>query len=271
MADLLVDRGVTSPGKAALLVSFNAVELAASFLAGAFALRLAGLLRDMKDRRKVKKRCAAAFQARERGDLDAVVANYAEARSFSDDPALSLAVGWAYRELERPAAESFLEFRRAALALGAQDRMIDLDGVTVSLRGLAYLLALVEAPQVLQRQDLEGAWRDELRRMTRGAVTSFEAAAIAQSERPSVSVGERTLEWRPRPLSAAANYYLAARTVASVPFAGTFSEVPRLRTNALRILRDVGTGSVHPGEARFGEVSNRWERELADLTLPPAE
>lgn len=41
----------------------------------------------------------------------------------------------------------------------------------------------------------------------------LEAAAISQSERPGVSVGERDLEWRPRPLSAAANYLLAARAV----------------------------------------------------------
>lgn len=270
VADFLVDRGTTSPGKAALLVSFNAVELAASFLAGAFALRLARLLREMKSRRRVKRRCAAAFAARERGDSDAMIANYAEARSLSDDPALSLALGWAYREIGRPTAESFLEFRRAALGLGSQDQLINLDGVSVSLRGLAYLLALAEAPQVLQREDLRGAWREELDRMARGAARSFEAVAIAQSERPSITLGERRLEWRPLPLSAAANYYLAARGMASVPFASSTVEIPRLRDRAVEMLRRAKDGAV-PNEAdRLMSVAKRWRGELAvDVGLRP--
>lgn len=269
-AETLVERGAVTPGKAALVVSFNAVELAASFLAGAFALRLAGFLREMKTRRKVKKRCTAAFRARTRGDLDAVIANYAEARSLSDDPALSLALGWAYRELGRPAAESFLEFRLAALELGAQDRMIELDGVTVSLRGLAYLLALVEAPQVIQREDLVGAWREEMDRMVRGAVSSFEIAAISQSERPAVSLGDRKLEWRPRPLSAAANYYLAARTVVAVPFSASSVELPRLRRKALDMLSRVETDAAGMRDAALSDVSTRWKVELEDQQRLPA-
>lgn len=267
-ARLLVDGGYTSPGKAALLVSFNVAELAASFLAGAFALRLALLLGEMKTRRAVRKRCDAALEARERGDLDAVIANYAEARSLRDDPALSLALGWAYRETGRPSAESFLEFRRAALDLGAEDRMLHLDGVALSLRGLAYLLALVEAPQVLQRDDLAAAWREEMDRMVKGAVSSFEVAAISQSERPGVSIGDRDVEWRSRPLSAAANYYLAARAVAAVPFSGSSTEFPRLRTNALEMLRKTGTDVSDAEESRLSAVARRWQGELADNAGP---
>lgn len=264
LAGFLVDQGYATKGNAALLVSFNAAELAAGFLAGAFAIRLATMLREMSRRRKVRKRCEAAFRARERGDLDAVIANYAEARSLADDPALSLALGWAYRETGRPAAEAFLEFRRAALELAPEDRTIDLDGAAVSLRGIAYLLALVEAPQVLERDDLEGAWRKELGRMVRGAVASFEAAAISQSERPGVSLGERDLEWRPRPLSAAANYYLAARSVAAVPFVDVSAGIGRLRDGAVRLLRRAGEESDEADADRIEAVAARWEAALAD-------
>lgn len=262
-AEFLVDNGHTTSGKAALLVSFNAVELAASFLAGAFALRLAMLLKDAHRRRKVKQRCEAALEARERDDLDAVIAHYAEARSLEDDPTLSLALGWAYRETGRPAAESFLAFRRAALELATEDRTIEIDGVALSLRGLAYLLALVEAPRVLEREDLAGAWREELDRMTRGAVASFESAAIAQSERPGVSVGDRELEWRPRPLSAAANYYLAGRAAMAVPFASSTGEVPRLRRNALELLSDMREEAAGEGAGQLDNVAKRWRGELA--------
>ncbi len=270
-AEYLVDNGHTTSGKAALLVSFNAVELAASFLAGAFALRLAMLLKDAHRRRKVKERCEAALEARERGDIDAVIAHYAEARSLEDDPTLSLALGWAYRETGRPAAESFLAFRRAALELATEDRTIEVDGVALSLRGLAYLLALVEAPRVLEREDLAGAWREELERMTRGAVASFEAAAIAQSERPAFSVGDRELEWRPRPLSAATNYYLAGRAAMAVPFASPTSEVPRLRGNAVELLGDTREEAASEEADRIESAARRWRRELAaEVGLSPA-
>lgn len=262
--ELLVDQGHTGPRNAALLVSFNAAELSAGFLAGTFAVRLATLLAEMKRRRRVRRRCTAAARAWRRGDLDAAVDNYAEARSLEDDPALSLALGCVYRATKRPAAESFLEFRRAALGLASEDRMIDLDGVAVSLRGLAYLLALVEAPQVLRREDLAGAWREELGRMVRGAVASFEVAAISQSERPGVSVGERCLEWRPRPLSAAANYYLAARSIVAVPFVSASASLDRLRTHALQMLRSAGTEAGEAGRDRLEDVAARWEAALAD-------
>lgn len=75
VASWLVDQDYASKGHAALLVSFNAVELAASFLAGAFALRLALLVWEIHKRRRIKKRCAAALEARERGDMDAVIAS----------------------------------------------------------------------------------------------------------------------------------------------------------------------------------------------------
>ncbi len=255
----LVEEGHATRGNAALLVSFNAAEIAAGFLAGAFALRLAGELREMHRRRKVKKRCEAAQKARERSDLDAVLDNCEEDRSLADDPSLSLALGWAYREIARPAAESFLEFRCAALELASEDRTIEVDGVVLSLRGLAYLLALVEAPQVLRREDLSGAWREELGRMVSGAVASFESTAISQAERPGVTIGDRNLKLRPRPLSAAANYYLATRTVLAVPFVDATVEVRRLRERALELLRDA-EGRPELREA----VATRWEATLAE-------
>ncbi len=265
LASWLVEQGHASPGHAALMVSFNVVELAASFLAGAFALRLAILVREIQTRRRVKKRCTEALRARERGDIDGVIANYSEALSLSGgDPGISLALGWAYREIGRPAAESFLAFRRAATDLATRDRVIEVHGVTLSLRGLAYLLALVEARQVLEQEDLRGAWRSELDRMLRGAVSSFEVAAISQIDRPGVRVGERELAWRPRPLSAAANYYLAARTVASVPFVQSSDELERLREQALSTVSSAGAKLTDDDSVRpLTAVAERWKLELA--------
>lgn len=139
-----------------------------------------------------------------------------------------------------------------------------MDGAAVSLRGLAYPLALVEAPQVLERDDLEGAWREELGRMVRGTVASFEAAEISQSERPAVSLGETDLEWPARPLSAAADYYLAARSVVAVPFVEASAEIGRLRDKSLRLLRRAEKDSDAADAGRLGAVAARWEAALAD-------
>ncbi len=49
----------------------------------------------------------------------------------------------------------------------------------MSLRGTAYMLALTQASQVLEMDDLKGAWRGELDRMARGGVAAVEAQAIA--------------------------------------------------------------------------------------------
>lgn len=100
--------------------------------------------------------------------------------------------------------------------------------------------------------------------MVRGAVASFEVAAISQSERPAVSVGERSLEWRPRPLSAAANYYLAARAMAAVPFVGASAGIDRLRTRALDMLERVHADSPRPDRSRIESIATRWEAVLDD-------
>lgn len=264
VAGWLVDEGHASPGHAALLVSFNAAELAASFLAGVFVLRLAMMLRQIQRRRKVRRRCAAAADARERGDVDAVIANYSEALALSDgDPTISLALGWAYRQIGRPAADSFLAFRRAATALATRDRLLEMRGVTFSLRGLAYLLALVEAQQLLEREDLRGAWRNELERVVSGALSSFEVAAISQIERPALRIGEREVAWRPRPLSAAANYYLAARTAASVPFVVSSGEVTRLIERATSVLRASAPKLAGEHRETLRAIERRWILELA--------
>lgn len=98
--------------------------------------------------------------------------------------------------------------------------------------------------------------------MVNGAVASFEVAAISQSERPGVSVGEQSFEWRPRPLSAAANYYLAARTVAAVPFTGGSVGVERFRTNAAQMLQSSVEEVGGAGVARLRAVAARWEGAL---------
>lgn len=263
IASWLVEQGYASKGNAALLVSFNTVELAASFLAGAFALRLAFLVHELQSRRKVKKRCAAALAARERGDVDAVIASYSEALSLSGgDAAIALALGWAYREAGRPMAESFLAFRDAAMRLAMRDRTLDVGGLSLSLRGLAYLLALGEVNQILEQDDLRGAWRSELDRMVRGAVSSFETTAISQLERPRMRLGEREIAWRVRPLSAAANYYLAARSVAATSFLTPSADAGRLRDRAVAALREAARGEDALIEAASG-TERRWRLELA--------
>lgn len=259
----LVDSGYATSGKAALMLSFNAAELAASVLGGAFALRLATLVAELRRRRKVARRCADARDAWERGDLDAVVAHYGEARSLSDgEPTVVMALGWAYAQMGRPAAESFLAFREAAIGLAKEDRGVEAGGVTLSLRGLAYLLALSHAVQVLEETDLKGAWRAELDRMLRGAVTAFETTALAQADGPAVRLGEREVAlYRQRPFSAAANYYLAARIAWSAPFLSASSEAPRLSVRAAEMLERAAR--VYPEAAGGVERScARWEMEF---------
>jgi hypothetical protein len=271
LADWLVQAGHATPGKAALMLSFNAAELAAAVLSGAFALRLAALAAEFRRQRQVVRRCTAAREAWARGDLDAVVAHYGEARSLShDEPAILMALGWAYAQMGRPAAESFLAFRAAAMGLAREDRGVEVDGATISLRGLAYLLALSHAVQVLEQTDLQGAWRAELDRMLRGAITAFEQMAIAQADGPALRVGERELAlYRQRPFSAAANYYLAARLAWSAPFLAESSEAPRLSVRALQMQDRAATAYPHAaGEIQGARL--RWATELSGSRILPA-
>lgn len=267
LAGYLVDSGIASPGKAALMLSLNVAELAASFLAGAFALRLAGLVCDLQRRRVVKRLCDRARDAREVGDLDGVIAHYSAARAEADgDPAIEMALGWAYAELGRPAAESFLAFRAAAEGLSRTDATVDLQGVRVDLRGLAYLLALSQAREVLSQNDLRAGWRSELDRMLRVALWSFERRARVCHERHAVRAMGRELEWRPRPFSAAANYYLAGRLAHGAPFLPSASDAPRLGDLALGQLSRAR--SLYP-EHRAGieAVQRRWGLELAPTAV----
>lgn len=100
--------------------------------------------------------------------------------------------------------------------------------------------------------------------MVRGAVAAFELAALSQLDRPGVG----GFEWRPRPLSAAAIYNLAARTIASIPFVHLSAEQARMRAKLKRILGDAAeTSSVD--EERLLGVRDRWINELADIGLMP--
>jgi hypothetical protein len=269
-AEWLVQAGHATPGKAALMLSFNAAELAAAVLGGAFALRLAALATEFRRQRQVARRCAAARDAWARGDLDAVVAHYGEARSLSaDEPTILMALGWAYAQMGRPAAESFLAFRAAAMALGKEDRTVEIDGATLSLRGLAYVLALSHAVQVLEQTDLQGAWRAELDRMLRGAITAFEQTAIAQGDGPALRVGAREVAlFRARPFSAAANYYLAARLAWSAPFLPASFEARRLSTRALQMLDRAAVAYPLSAE-QVQHAQLRWKAELSGLQMVP--
>lgn len=268
LAQWLVEAEYATPGKAALMLSFNAAELAASVLGGAFALRLAALVADLRRRREVARRCAAARDAWERGDLDAVVAHYSEARSLSgDEPTILMALGWAYAQMGRPAAEAFLAFRAAAMGLAKEERVAHIDGATLSLRGLAYLLALSHAVQVLEESDMHGAWRAELDRMLRGAITAFERTALAQADGPAVRVAGREVElYRARPFSAAANYYLAARLAWSAPFLPASAEAARLSARALEMQSRAARAYPHLDSAVAG-VRARWQLELSGRGL----
>lgn len=267
LSEWLVEEGLATPGKAALLVSFNIAELAAAVLAGTFMLRLTVLLTEVQKRRRVRRRVERARDAWEAGDLDAVIAHYREARSLAAqrEPGLDLALGWAYAAAGRPTVEAFLAFRSAAEGLASHDHTLDLDGLVLSLRGTAYLLALSHAVQVLELDDLRGAWRSELVRMAQGGIASFESLAIAQDEQLAVGFGERRLQFRPRPLSAAANYYLAARIAAGASFLRITGELERLRARAVQLLGRAE--KVHSGQPSIAAVRERWSAELAPVRL----
>lgn len=271
LADLLVERELASRGEAALLVSFNIAELAAAFLAGAFALRLAALLPEIQRRKRIRKRLERAREAWECDDIDAVITHYQEARSLSDHqaPAIELALGWAYAVAERPMAEAFLAFRSAAEGLAADDRPFEMNGVAVSLRGTAYLLALSHATQILEFEDMQATWRGELTRMAQGAIASFESFAIVHDERFALEIGNEKVQFLRRPLSAAANYYLAARTAASSPFLSVASEITRLGPRAVASLGCVEPELVDPGE--MSQVQDRWSAELAPVRIQVPE
>jgi hypothetical protein len=174
-----------------------------------------------------------------------------------------MALGWAYAQTGRPAAESFLAFRSAAHRLASEDRVAEVDGAALSLRGLAYTLALSQSVQVLQESDLRGAWRTELDRMLRGAISAFERVAVAQADGPTVRLAERELPlYRTRPFSAAANYYMAARLALSAPFLPSSAEAPRLAARALEM--QSRAARIHPPSApALRSAGLRWSAELS--------
>jgi hypothetical protein len=237
-------------------------------LGGAFALRLATLAAELRRQRQVARRCSAARDAWAKGDLDAVVAHYSEARSLSnDDPTILMSLGWAYAQMGRPAVEAFLAFRAAAHGLAKEDRTAEVDGAALSLRGLAYMLALTHAVQVLEEAGLHGSWRAELDRMLRGAIAAFERTALAQTGGPAVRLRHHEFAlYRQRPLSAAANYYLAARLARSAPFLPASLEATRLSARALEMLE--GAARVHAeGADDVRHSATRWNLELASNGL----
>jgi hypothetical protein len=125
------------------------------------------------------------------------------------------------------------------------------------------MLALTHVVQVLEETDLRGSWRAELDRMLRGAIAALERTALAQTGGPSLRLRDHELAlYRQRPLSAAANYYLAARLARSAPFLASSSEAPRLAARALRMLD--GAVRMHvedAGDVQFSAA--RWKLELA--------
>ena len=267
LASALVDRGIATSGKAALLVSFNVAELAAGFLTLRFALRLPALVQEVQRKRDASRLCAQAQDAWRARDIDGAIANYRAALAVTDgDPAIQMALGWAYAEMGRATAESFLAFRNAAEGLATGDRTIDTDGLHLNFRGVAYLLALAQAREVLSQDHLRAAWRSELDRMLQGALRAFERSAHYFECPPSISVFGHELEWRPRPLSAAANYYLAARLAHTAPFLSAASDAQRLGGLALASLERARTRYAEESE-RIAAVADRWRLELAPVSV----
>jgi hypothetical protein len=268
LADWLVSQGIVSPGKAALAVSLNAVELGSAVLAGVYIARLAALVREELRKHRIRQRCERAKDAYRSGDLDGAIANYREAYAVSDrSPLIALSLGWCYAEMQPPRAEAFLAFREAAQGLALTDQTIGLSGLQLSLRGIAYLLALGQAPQVLSDQQMRLHWKDELERLWRGAVVSFEQTAILQSE--PVELGPIDVQWRRRPLSAAANYYLAARASLLVPFLPQ-GDVLRLAQKSDQLL--VRSREEYPEiSGKLGDVRSRWAIELRPWDAPLLE
>lgn len=267
LAEWLVEHDLATPGNAALIVSFNVAEMAAAVLAGAFMLRLSRLLMELQKRRRIRRRLRGAQDAWVAGDFDGAIAHYREAVSLAggNQPGIELALGWAHAAAKGPTPESFLAFRAAAEGLATTDHAIEMGGLAISLRGSAYVLALSQAIQMLKLNDLRGAWRGELTRMARSAIASFEAVAIAQDESHRIEIGGRRLQLRPRPLSAAANYYLAGRLVAGVDFLPLSGELERLGERAVWLLdRAV---EAYPDVPVIEEVRERWAAELAPLRI----
>lgn len=129
----------------------------------------------------------------------------------------------------------------------------------------AYLLALSRAGQLIELDDLRTGWRGELTRMIRGGIASFESLAIAQDERLAIGIGPRRVQFRPRPLSAAANYYLAARISAAAPFLRTTGETERLGGRATEML--ARAAEVHSDMPTIMAIRERWTAELTQVRI----
>ena len=266
LADWLVEHHEWTKGKAALAVSFNAAEMVVAVSTVVLIVRLSAILSDAWRKIRLRQRCRAAEEARSQNDLDAAIEYYKEAWALSEgSPFIALALGLCYAEQERPDAQSFLHFRTAAQGLATSNVTIQRDGLELSLRGIAYMLALTQASKVLDEEHLRTHWRSEIENLWRSAVISFENTALRQSEPLGLDIGPVDVEWRPRPLSAAANYYLAVRACQTVPFFPQGDTV-RLAGKADQTL--VGATDELGEEVDIGAIRGRWATELRPLQDP---
>lgn len=80
-----------------------------------------------------------------------------------------------------------------------------------------------------------------------------------------MGIGDRRVRRRPRPLSAAANCYLAARIAAAAPFLRLSGELDRLRSRAAALLERAA--DIHGDVASIRAVQERWTAELAPVRI----
>lgn len=249
--------------QAALLLSLNAATMLAGILAVVAIVRLWQSGVQIVKNIKVKNYCLKAMEYHEEEDYSGAITMFKEALDISpNNPRLLVPLGFVYLEQRKNRLNAHRVFEEAGRALAKRDEQIDFNGVDISMRGLSYALALSTSDVIVSHDYNKDHWKEYLRELIISGATSFNRTAKKQSER-------RILKHIPggpllpaKHMSAASNYYLGAKILASCPI------IENQDDEVVRYLDKAGTQLSYMKEAektlseKVDFLNRFWRAEL---------
>ncbi|MCI0710300.1 MAG: hypothetical protein L0154_09075 [Chloroflexi bacterium] len=192
------------------LVSINSGRLLSKF--PAFTVMFA-INQEFNLARRAKKHITVGNEALAHDDFVAAIENYRRALDLDRNPGTLITLGMAYTRQKKTRLHAYHAFVDTVGLLSTDlTRTIEIEGVKLSMRGYAGLLAL-SCCDVLSETKQE-LWEEYIREHINGTINSFRSTAL---ELQRFGAGLTPNLGFPPYLSAAVNYVLAARTAIYYP------------------------------------------------------
>ena len=214
---------------------------------------------------KTKKYLKTATTAIQHHDYNAAIANYQRALEIERSPYILMALGQVYSRRASNRLRAHHMFAEAITLLADQpESVVPYNHADLSVRGLAGIQALATA-DVLANIHPEH-WNDHIRDLVNATVFSFRSAAIKQAKEDDDFIPDAAVT--PAQLSAAINYYLAAKSACYYPFAEERQE--KVTQNLQAAARSLGLVAQYDEEKLREPVTMLRQLWAAEL-LPPDE